>query len=237
MTAASTCATAAHAQLPLLPETTTQFVPDVRLSNETTLSRFAYAGIGAPAHREPSPFSRRVGRLRFRTEMGFAEPYLLLRTAVDSRGRQWVQVRLAGRPNGRTGWVVRPALSRFHVVRTQLLINRKTLRATLFRDGKRIWRSPIGVGQPGTPTPSGKFVVREKFRVRPSGGLYGPYAFGTSAYSVLSDWPKGGVVGVHGTNQPRLIPGRPSHGCVRVPNANIRRLIRLMPVGTPILIL
>ena len=33
---------------------------------------------------------------------------------------------------------------------------------------------------------------------------------------------------------PSLIPGRPSHGCVRVPNAKVLQLKRLMPVGTPI---
>jgi lipoprotein-anchoring transpeptidase ErfK/SrfK len=59
-------------------------------------------------------------------------------------------------------------------------------------------------------------------------------AFGTSAYSVLSDWPGGGVVGIHGTNQPGLLPGRVSHGCIRVPNAKIARLARLMPIGTPV---
>ena len=65
--------------------------------------------------------------------------------------------------------------------------------------------------------------------------MYGPWAFGTSAYSdTLTDWPGGGVVGIHGTNQPQLIPGRPSHGCVRVPNPKIRRLAELMPIGTPI---
>ena len=58
-----------------------------------------------------------------------------------------------------------------------------------------------------------------------------------SAYSdSLTDWPGGGVVGIHGTNQPELIPGRPSHGCVRVPNPRIRKLAKLMPIGTPILI-
>ena len=51
---------------------------------------------------------------------------------------------------------------------------------------------------------------------------------------MLSDWPGGGVVGIHGTNQPQLLPGRVSHGCVRVPNAAIRRLARLMPIGTPV---
>ena len=68
------------------------------------------------------------------------------------------------------------------------------------------------------------------------GTIYGPLAFGTSAYSVLSDWPGGGVIGIHGTDQPGLLPGRPSHGCVRVRNADIRRLARLMPVGTPLTI-
>jgi lipoprotein-anchoring transpeptidase ErfK/SrfK len=41
-------------------------------------------------------------------------------------------------------------------------------------------------------------------------------------------------VGIHGTNQPGLIPGRPSHGCVRVPNRKILQLKQLMPVGTPV---
>lgn len=69
------------------------------------------------------------------------------------------------------------------------------------------------------------------------GKVYGTWAFGTSAYSSISDWPNGGVVGIHGTNQPQLVPGRPSHGCVRVRNAKINLLKRLMPIGTPIEIL
>jgi lipoprotein-anchoring transpeptidase ErfK/SrfK len=43
-------------------------------------------------------------------------------------------------------------------------------------------------------------------------------------------------VGIHGTNEPNLIPGRPSHGCVRVKNGDILRLARLMKPGTPLLI-
>jgi lipoprotein-anchoring transpeptidase ErfK/SrfK len=93
------------------------------------------------------------------------------------------------------------------------------------------------VGAPGTPTPAGRFYIREKLRSLEGGTIYGPLAFGTSAYSRLSDWPRGGVVGIHGTNQPQLIPGRPSHGCVRVRNRAILRLGRLMPLGTPVRIL
>ncbi len=67
--------------------------------------------------------------------------------------------------------------------------------------------------------------------------VYGPVAFGTSARSTtLTDWPGGGFVGIHGTNQPGLLPGRVSHGCIRLRNADVVRLARLMPVGTPITI-
>jgi lipoprotein-anchoring transpeptidase ErfK/SrfK len=66
---------------------------------------------------------------------------------------------------------------------------------------------------------------------------YGPIAFGTSARSsVLTDWPGGGYIGIHGTDAPRLIPGHISHGCVRLRNAAILRLARVMSVGTPLTI-
>jgi lipoprotein-anchoring transpeptidase ErfK/SrfK len=67
--------------------------------------------------------------------------------------------------------------------------------------------------------------------------FYGPVAFGTTARSaVLTDWPGGGFVGIHGTNEPQLIPGRVSHGCIRLRNADILRLAVLMPVGPPLTI-
>ena len=50
----------------------------------------------------------------------------------------------------------------------------------------------------------------------------------------LSDWPGGGVVGIHGTDQPEILPGRVSHGCVRIRNHQIIKLYRLIPIGTPI---
>jgi lipoprotein-anchoring transpeptidase ErfK/SrfK len=53
---------------------------------------------------------------------------------------------------------------------------------------------------------------------------------------VLTDWPDGGFVGIHGTNEPELIPGAISHGCIRLRNVDILRLSRLMPVGTPLTI-
>ncbi|MEO8690793.1 MAG: L,D-transpeptidase [Solirubrobacteraceae bacterium] len=182
----------------------------------------------------PTRTSRRIARLRYLTEDGFPEVYLVLHSYTDRDQRTWLQVRIPMRPNGRTGWVTDTALGPLHLVRTRLVVDRRQLRATLYDSGRRIWQAPIGVGKPSTPTPAGRFWIRERITVPDPSGTYGPQAFGTSAYSSLAGWPGGGVVGIHGTNQPELIPGRPSHGCIRVPNRSINRLARLMHIGTPI---
>jgi hypothetical protein len=211
-------------------------VPTGPLSDEVTATTWAYANVSAPVRREPSAGAPSVGRLRFQTEDGFPEVYVLLRATVDAGDQTWVEVRLPQRPNGTTGWVPVEALGGFHHVHTLLVIDRHRLRATLYSHERVIWRARVGIGKPGSPTPAGRFYVREKVRFR-NEPFYGPYGIGTSAYSSLTDWPGGGVVGIHGTNQPALIPGRPSHGCVRVRNAAIAQLVRRLPLGTPIQIL
>lgn len=208
----------------------------VRLSNEWTFTRWAHPARRAPIRWLPTPYARRIAQTRYLTEDRFPEVYPVLRGWRDSNWHTWLEVRIPMRPNGRTGWVRRPALGSRYRVRTVLVVNRQGLRATLYRRGRRIWRAPVGIGKPSTPTPAGRFWIREKFRTPDPGGLYGPVAFGSSAYSVLSDWPGGGIVGIHGTSEPSLIPGRPSHGCIRVRNRAVRRLWRLMPIGTPLLI-
>jgi hypothetical protein len=208
----------------------------VRLSNERTLTRWAHPVRRAAIRWLPTPHARRIVRTRPLTEDGFPEVYLVLRRWSDSSGHTWLRVRIPMRPNGRKGWVRGSALGPVYRVRTQLIVDRSKLRATLRKRGRKIWRAPVGIGSPSTPTPAGHFWIREKFKTHSSGGLYGPVAFGTSDYSVLSDWPGGGVIGIHGTNEPSLIPGRPSHGCIRVQNSAVRRLWRLMPIGTPLLI-
>ena len=206
----------------------------VRLSDERTFTRWASAAVRAKVYARPSPEARRVGRLRLLTEDGFPEVYVLLASSHDAAGATWVRLRLPQRPNGVTGWVRRDALGPFQLVRTRLVVNRRTLRVTLYVRGKRRFRARVGVGAPGTPTPAGRFWIREKFHV--SGQpLYGTRAMGTAAYSTaLTDWPGGGVIGIHGTGQPGLIPGRPSHGCIRLRNRDIERLYALTPIGTPL---
>jgi lipoprotein-anchoring transpeptidase ErfK/SrfK len=225
-------ATAHAATPPQLPAANPEGA--VRLSDEQTESRWGYSTRRARIYSRPSGRARTITRLHLLTEDGFPEIYLALARWVDPQNNVWLKIRVPMRPNGRTGWVRDDALTSLTVVRKMLDVDKKKLRATLYDGGKVVFTARIGIGKPSTPTPSGHFWIREKFPVH-NVPLYGTHAIGTAAYApTLSDWPGGGVVGLHGTNQPGLIPGRPSHGCIRLRNADIARLYRLAPRGTPI---
>jgi lipoprotein-anchoring transpeptidase ErfK/SrfK len=206
------------------------------LSGPGGVSRWAYVEDAVPARADPSAAARVVGRLPAVTPERVPNVTLLLQGKIDERGRYWVRVRLPILPNGSTGWVPRSALGGFNAIRTRLVIDRALFTATLYKGGRVIFRSRVGVGKSHWPTPRGEFHVREKL----SGfkdPIYGPLAFGLNARSaVLTDWLNGGFIGIHGTNQPQILPGRVSHGCIRMPNRAILRLARLLPMGTPVTI-
>lgn len=207
--------------------------PDVVLSNETTSSTWSVADSRTSIRGQPQSGAARVGTLQFSTPDGFLQSYLLLREHW-TRGVAWVQVRIPGRPNGRVGWVPGDALDVFNHTNLQVVVNRAARRLTVYRGGRVIYQAPVGVGKPSTPTPPGHFWITEAFPS--SDPTYGPYAFGTSDYSTLSDWIGGGIVGMHGTNEPALVPGAPSHGCIRLHNSDIRRLSATLSIGVPLLV-
>lgn len=212
--------------------------PIARLSNETTRTTWSTAVSTAPIRVSPRPHARSLARLQYQTPDGFLQSYVLLRQEWTHSGL-WVQLRIPGRPNGRVGWVPRGALDGFSHTNMEIVVDRETSLLTLYRAGHAIFRAPVGTGKPSTPTPSGHFWITESF-----GGFndpaYGPWAFGTSDYSTLSDWPGGGIVGMHGTDEPQLVPGHPSHGCIRMHNSDVLRLAQLTghekAIGIPILV-
>jgi L,D-transpeptidase catalytic domain len=162
---------------------------------------------------------------------------VLVLARVDISPRQsWYKVRLPILPNNKLGYVQPRDLSSLFIVHTHLYVNRGSMTATLKRDGKTVFTTRVGIGKSYWPTPRGEFYIRDKL-TNFNNPFYGPVAFGTSARSpTLTDWPGGGYVGVHGTNQPQIIPGRISHGCIRMRNPAILQLAQLMPVGTPLTI-
>jgi hypothetical protein len=208
---------------------------DVVLSNERTFARWAYVERSAVIHRRPTAGSRAVARLHWYTEDGRPEVYLLLRAHWDRRGHEWIKLRVPMRPNGTTGWVRRQDLTAFGLTHGLIVVDRGRLRMYLYESGRRVWSAPVAVGKPSTPTPPGHFWIREKLPIGNRSSGYWPYALGTSDYSTLTEWPKGGVVGIHGPYyDPAGIPGRISHGCIRLKSWEDGWLARHVGVGTPL---
>lgn len=206
----------------------------LQMSNETTITRWAYARLRSRIYVKPSGGSRSIGRVRYYSTSGANEIYGVLDMTVDKHYRRWLRIRIPYRPNGRTGWVLSGALGPMRVARTSLVVERRKLRATLYDDGKQVFTTRVAIGRAGTPTPIGTYFVSARVRGARFGPAYGTWTFLTTAYSRRLDWPGGGLVGVHGTNQPGLVPGRPSNGCIRMRNEAITKLARLMPIGTPL---
>jgi lipoprotein-anchoring transpeptidase ErfK/SrfK len=210
--------------------------PARALAPAPDVSRYAPVRRAAIARRRAATASAPVARLDTRTPEGTTNIVQVLGRREDANGQLWVRLGLATLPNGRTGWVRREVLGGYGSVETHLVVNLSRLTATLWKRGRRVFRAPVGVGQTRWPTPRGRFYVRNRL-TRFAGPTYGPLAFGTSARSEhLTDWPGGGFIGIHGTDEPELIPGRVSHGCIRMRNRDILALGRHMPIGTPLTI-
>lgn len=210
---------------------------DVLLSNERTFTRWAHVASAQAIFEHPRRLAVRAARLHYFTEDGYPEVYLLLRAHWDAQGQEWVELRIPGRPNGRVGWVRRQALGALHVTHRLVVVDRRQLRLSVYSFGRLLWSAPAGIGAPGRPTPPGHFWIREKFKVRDRVSGFYPYAFGTADYSTLTDWPGGGVVGIHGPYfAPQSIPGRVSHGCIRLEVSDDARLAEYVGPGTPLLV-
>jgi hypothetical protein len=149
----------------------------------------------------------------------------------------WVQLRLATRPNGSTGWVpltqVTLTTTSYRVV---VSICQRSL--TLFNAGAAVYSAPVGVGRPQWPTPVGptyvdSVVATPKYQQY----IYGPTVFILGLHSnVFTEFDGGdGTVALHGyPSDPGSTKGvMSSHGCVRASPDTINA-VRAVPVGTPV---
>jgi lipoprotein-anchoring transpeptidase ErfK/SrfK len=154
---------------------------------------------------------------------------------VDDEQGGWLHVILPVRPNGTVGWVRRADVTTRRVM-VAVTVNLAERTLVVTDNGVEILRSPVAVGSPASPTPTGRFYVVDKLDTGAPNGPYGPFALGLSGHSdVLTEFAGGdGQVGIHGTSDPSSIGRNVSHGCVRVPNDVAVRLNDLLPLGTPV---
>jgi hypothetical protein len=186
---------------------------------------------------EPKAGAKRLAVLKqFRPD--FRPQYVLALDTLKAKktGKSsWYRISIPGRPNGRSGWV-RAAALEIQPVHKRLIVYRGAKRFEFWDGNKLVRAGKVAVGAPGAETPLGLFYVTWKFdpSIDSDWAILGAYAFETSAYSKLTDWPGGGIVGMHGTPWPSLLGQAVSHGCIRVHNDSIEFLRNRVPLGTPV---
>lgn len=178
----------------------------------------------------PAADAKRVMTMRrFRPDYRTTVFYVIGAT-TGAGGKRFYEIRRPYRPNNRTGWVRAAQLGPLQHVATEITIDRSRRKLSLRRNGRRILTAPVAVGKSSAPTPLGSFYLTAEFK--PTLPILGAWAIETSAGAKVTDWPGGGVIGIHGTNQPELIGTAASHGCIRMKNHDVRRLRGLVEPGT-----
>jgi lipoprotein-anchoring transpeptidase ErfK/SrfK len=168
-------------------------------------------------------------RADFRPQVMFA-----VGERTGSDGNPWYHISIPMRPNGSYGWVPASTVS-LAPTKGKIVVSLNLRTIDLYWGARHVWHGKVAIGAPGRETPTGSYFVAARF-VPYHDSFLGVFAVETSAYSKLTEWPGGGVVGIHGTSLPQLLGQAVSHGCVRVANVTAEKLKRYAPLGTPILI-
>jgi lipoprotein-anchoring transpeptidase ErfK/SrfK len=179
----------------------------------------------------PSPSARAIEVLRQFRPDNRPTVVFAVGSVRDRSGGSWYRIHVPARTNARKGWIDAETV-KLETVHTRIVIDRGARTLKLYDQSGLRFQTKVAVGRPGTETPTGDFYVRAGFRATEP--WLGAYALETSAYSDLSEWPGGGIIGIHGTPQPELLGTEVSHGCVRVSNAAALILERLVPMGAAI---
>jgi lipoprotein-anchoring transpeptidase ErfK/SrfK len=183
------------------------------------------------------PDGRPFARLRPKTPFG--GPRTLGVIGVRDK-RRWLSVHSPVLGNRRTGWIQNdPAALALSRTRISLRVHLAATQIEL-RRGPRVLRSiPIAIGAAGTTTPEGRFQVTDKLPAsRFPQGPYGCCIIALSARqpNLPPGWAGGDRIAIHGTPHTESIGSASSNGCLRATDADLRVLMRDVPVGAPVFI-
>ncbi len=196
-----------------------------------------YVAVGKrPTDARRAPSGRTFASFGLENDNGHAMVFEIRGMVDDGCGRTWYDASLPARPNGVTGFVAARDVD-VYAVHTRISVDLSERRLVFFKWGKKALEAAVAVGAPATPTPTGRYFVNQRLIAPDPSGPWGPAAIGISAFSdVLQEWSQGGPIAIHGTNEPASIGEAVSHGCIRLPNATLRRLFAATPAGTPVII-
>jgi lipoprotein-anchoring transpeptidase ErfK/SrfK len=136
----------------------------------------------------------------------------------------------------RTGWIVLRGLE-LAATNFAVRVDLSSRRLSLTRGRGELLSTPVAIGRPSSPTPTGRFYVTDRVPLARD-GPYGGFAFGLSGIQPLlpAGWSGGDQIAIHGTNDAASIGESVSAGCLRIGSEALRRLKALVRIGTPVII-
>jgi hypothetical protein len=181
------------------------------------------------------PFGRVVGRVGALTRFGSRRT---LGVVTTRRGR-WLGVTEPGIAGNQVVWVDAKA-GEVRYARTRLEVDVQLSTRTLIvrRDGLAVRRVSIGVGGLDSPTPTGHFAITDKLNGAAYSASYGCCILALSATqpNLPAGWAGGNRIAIHGTFSASDFGRAVSAGCIHAPDPDLRYLMRLVPLGTPVVI-
>lgn len=175
-----------------------------------------------------APGARVVSQLGAQTSFG--SPTRL--AVVGSRGK-WLTVISTELPNGVHGYVRRSSvgLAR-HAYTLEIDLSRRV--ASVWRWAQKVRHFRVAIGATATPTPVGRFSITDKLRdFMPS--AYGCCVLALSGHqpNLPSTWTGGDRLAIHGGGG---IGSAVSTGCPHARTADLLYMMRLLPLGTHVII-
>src|SRR4051794_4711381 len=160
--------------------------------------------------------------------------------AVAATRGDWVGLTSTDLPNGKLGWVKRRRRDDLRTTSTHLSIRVDlSARKLELRSGRKtVRRVAVGIGRPGSPTPTGRFSITDKLPGASYSAVYGCCILALSGHqgNTPAGWQGGDRLAIHGTNNPATIGVPSSAGCLHADAEDLRALMRRVPLGTPVFI-
>ena len=150
----------------------------------------------------------------------------------------WYAVVTSALPNNRVGWISTHATLDLYTADYRIDVSLRRRRVVIRHGQRVIARFPVAIGGPGTPTPTGRYAVTDKLFTHDQTSPYGCCILALSAHQphTPQGWGGGDRVALHATANPETIGSAVSLGCLRAPQAVMRRMVAVVPLGTVVTI-
>jgi hypothetical protein len=155
--------------------------------------------------------------------------------AVVARRGRWLGVLHQWMTNGKTGWILARDAQLLRQ-RYAIEVDRSDRRAVVRLDGDVVRRIVVGIGNPGSPTPTGRFAVTDRL----AAGAGSPYgccilALSGTQPNLPQGWEGGDRLALHGSADDHA-GGAVSAGCLNLRERDLRWLMKRIPVGARVTI-